>query len=414
MKSKIMKSNAIKTLAVHYCGWGEDWLLGTLAEASSKLLFEYSPEALTQQLELSPRYLKLRSAAYGDFPEYLQRLPGLVADALPDGWGLLLMDKLFRQRNLNIGPLERLAFMGDRAMGALRFAPPDDQHLPIADMQLLTLAQESQQLLAGEATAALLELVVTGGSPQGARPKALVGYDRASGQVSTLPKAQGAPWLIKFQAQGEHKEVCAIEHLYAHMARLCGLDMPDTHYFDLSPTLAGFGIARFDREGELRVPTHSLAGLLHSDFRMPSVDYTTYLRATRLLTRDEREVQKAFARAVFNVIFNIRDDHAKNFAWRLGRDRRWRLAPAFDLTFCEGPRGEHQTDVCGEGRKITRQHLLALAQQGGVDAQAAQTIIEHIIDSAGMFQSIAADFPIRKNTLQEISRSIEINRLTAG
>ena len=108
----------------------------------------------------------------------------------------------------------------------------------------------------------------------------------------------------------------------------------------------------------MRVPTHSLAGLLHTDFRMPSVDYTTYLRATRLLTRDEREVQKAFVRAVFNVIFNNRDDHAKNFAWRLGRDRRWRLAPAFDLTFCEGPRGEHQTDICGEGRKITRQHIL--------------------------------------------------------
>jgi len=404
----------MKTLAVHYCGWGEDWLLGTLAEDSSKLLFEYSLEALRQQLELSPRHLKLRSAAYGDFPEYLQRLPGFVADALPDGWGLLLMDKLFRQRQINRGPLERLAFIGDRAMGALRFAPADDQHLPIADMHLLTLAQESQQLLTGEVTAALLELVVTGGSPQGARPKALVHYDRTSGQVSTLPNSAGSPWLVKFQAQGEHKEVCAIEHLYAHMARLCGLDIPDTQYFDLSPKLAGFGIARFDREGELRVPTHSLAGLLHTDFRMPSVDYTTYLRATRLLARDEREVQKAFARAVFNVIFHNRDDHAKNFAWCLGRDRRWRLAPAFDLTFCEGPRGEHQTDICGEGRKITRWHLLTLAQQGGVDKQFAQAVVDHITDQAGLFKTIAADFPIRKNTLQEIAKLIEVNRLMAA
>jgi len=404
----------MKTLAVHYCGWGEDWLLGMLAEDSSKLLFEYSPEALRQQLELSPRHLKLRSAAYGDFPEYLQRLPGFVADALPDGWGLLLMDKLFRQRQINRGPLERLAFIGDRAMGALRFAPADDQHLPIADMHLLTLAQESQQLLTGEVTAALLELVVTGGSPQGARPKALVHYDRVSGQVSTLPNSAGSPWLVKFQAQGEHKEVCAIEHLYAHMARLCGLDIPDTQYFDLSPKLAGFGIARFDREGELRVPTHSLAGLLHTDFRVPSVDYTTYLRATRLLARDEREVQKAFARAVFNVIFHNRDDHAKNFAWCLGRDRRWRLAPAFDLTFCEGPRGEHQTDICGEGRKITRWHLLNLAQQGGVDKQFAQAVVDHITDQAGLFKTIAADFPIRKNTLQEIAKLIEVNRLMAA
>lgn len=37
---------------------------------------------------------------------------------------------------------------------------------------------------------------------------------------------------------------------------------------------------------------HTLAGLLHANFRIPSsVDYTTFLRATRMLTRDEREVR---------------------------------------------------------------------------------------------------------------------------
>lgn len=77
----------MKQLAVHYCGWGEDWLLGLLADDGATLLFEYASEALAQGLELSPLHLKLRAPAYGDFPPYLHRLPGLMADSLPDGWG---------------------------------------------------------------------------------------------------------------------------------------------------------------------------------------------------------------------------------------------------------------------------------------------------------------------------------------
>jgi len=101
--------------------------------------------------------------------------------------------------------------------------------------------------------------------------------------------------------------------------------------------LEGFGIER-----GMRVPLHTLAGLLHANFRLPSsVDYLPFLRATRFLTRSQVEVNKAFERAVFNVVFNNRDDHAKNVSYRLGEVRIWRLAPAYDLTYGEGPGGEH-------------------------------------------------------------------------
>jgi serine/threonine-protein kinase HipA len=311
----------MKRLAVHYCGWGEDWPLGLLADDGTTLLFEYAPEALAQGLELSPLHLKLRATAYGGFPPHLLRLPGLIADSLPDGWGLLLMDRLFRQQGLrHPGPLDRLAFIGDRAMGALRFVPAAEPDAEEPDWNLLALAKESERALAGEAGAALRELALTGGSPQGARPKALVQYDAGSGHVSTRGDAPGEPWLVKFPAQGEHKEVCAIEQMYAELARDCGLEVPASAWFNLSSKLAAFGVARFDREQGSRVPVHSLAGLLQVDFRLPgSADYTALLRATRLLTRDEREVEKAYARAIFNVLFHNRDDHPKNFAWRLGR-----------------------------------------------------------------------------------------------
>lgn len=402
----------MKQLTVHYCGWGEDWPLGRLADDGHTLLFEYTSEALIQSLELSPLHLKLRAQAYGSFPAHLHRLPGLIADSLPDGWGLLLMDRLFRQQGLrHPGPLDRLAFIGSRAMGALRFIPVRDADAQEPNWNLLALAEESARALADEAGAALRELALTGGSPQGARPKALVQYDLSSGQVSTRPDAPGDPWLVKFPARGEHKEVCAIEQLYAGLARDCGLDIPDSRWFDLSADLAAFGVARFDREQGLRVPVHSLAGLLQVDFRLPgATDYTAFLRATRLLTRDEREVEKAYARTVFNVLFHNRDDHPKNFAWRLGRDRRWRLAPAFDLIFSEGVMGQHHMDICGEGAAIERYHLARLATEGGVQLKTAEDIVEGMLEQALGFASRFVAFPIRRATAQRISSAVDACR----
>ena len=403
----------MKMLTVHYCGWGEDWPLGRLADDGQSLLFEYSPEAMSQRLELSPLHLKLRADAYGSFPAHLHRLPGLIADSLPDGWGMLLMDRLFRQHGLrHPGPLDRLAFIGTRAMGGLRFVPACDDSVQEPDWSLQTLAEQSRLALADETGAALRELALTGGSPQGARPKALVQYDPMTGRVSTRADAPGSPWLVKFPAQHEHKEVCVIEQLYAELARDCGLDVPESRWFDLGPELAAFGVSRFDREDGQRVPVHSLAGLLQVDFRLPgSTDYTTFLRATRLLTRDEREVEKAYARAVFNVLFHNRDDHPKNFAWRLGCDRRWRLAPAFDLTFSEGPMGQHHLDVCGEGAAIERQHMLRLAKEGGVSIKQAEVVVDRMLLQAVTFRERFERAPIRQTLAQQMTSTIEACRL---
>ncbi|MGP1682999.1 MAG: HipA domain-containing protein, partial [Giesbergeria sp.] len=154
---------------------------------------------------------------------------------------------------------------------------------------------------------------------------------------------------------------------------------------------------------------HSLAGLLHIDFRLPgATDYTAFLRATRLLTRDEREVEKAYARAVFNVLFHNRDDHPKNFAWRLGADRRWRLAPAFDLTFSEGPMGQHHMDVCGEAAAVGREHLLRLATEGGVPLKAAEAVIARMLEQASSFARRATHFPIRGETVRRITAAVEV------
>ncbi len=350
-------------------------------------------------------------------------------DALPDGWGLLLMDRLFRQCGVDVAavsPLQRLAFIGTRALGALSFEPAQPWLLDEVDYSLSVLAQQAQQVLAGQGSEVLPHLAWLGGSPQGARPKVLLQLDPLTGTVRAASSGTARtpspddmpagfePWLVKFVAQGEHPEACAIEALYADLARQCGLDMPATRHFDLGyapragrTRIAAFGIARFDRQGGLRVPTHTLAGALHADHRLTgAVDYTSLLRATRLFTRDEHEVRKAFERAVFNVLFNDRDDHAKNLSFRLGADRCWRLAPAYDLTFSPGAGGEHAMDVCGHGHDITRAHLLQLAKEGGLEAPWAGQVVNRMAAVAQGLRAQASLWPIRRATVAHMQAAV--------
>ena len=70
--------------------------------------------------------------------------------------------------------------------------------------------------------------------------------------------------------------------------------MSGSAWFPLSRNLAAFGVKRFDRDNGMRVPVHTLAGALHTDYRLPSVDANDFLRLTRLMTNDMREVHKAF------------------------------------------------------------------------------------------------------------------------
>ena len=377
------------------------------------MLFEYSGEARAKGIEFSRIRMPLAADTYQDFPREQLQLPGLIADALPDGWGLLLMDRFFR-KNFNkrpheISALDRLAFIGDRAMGALKFAPATDVALTPQDMKLVELAHEIQQVVADRETAALEQLILVGGSPHGARPKALVQYDAQSESISTLANAVGKPWLVKFPGANEHKEVCAIEHLYSEMARQCDLDMPATRHFDLSTKMAAFGIERFDRFEGMRVPIHTLAGALNIDFRVPNASYQTLLRTTRALTLSEVEVLKAFERCVFNVVFNNRDDHTKNFSFRMSNLLAWELSPCYDLTYCPGPGGQHQMDVEGEGLHPAKKHLLQLAGSNGIDRIKAQHAIEKIVEVALQFKKVAKSYPIRRATLSEISSAINEN-----
>ena len=149
----------LEQVNVFYEGWGERWLWGTLVSTTALtgrplIVFEYSNEARQRRLELSSYTLPLEGAQLRrDFPVHQLHLPGPVYDSLPDGWGLLLMDRMFRQRGLTtarIGALERLANIGSNAMGAMTFHPvapegqESDVHIPLQQ-----LAAQVQEVLHG-------------------------------------------------------------------------------------------------------------------------------------------------------------------------------------------------------------------------------------------------------------------------
>jgi serine/threonine-protein kinase HipA len=355
----------------------------------------------------------LSNKSFGDFPEHQLRLPGLIYDALPDGWGMLLMDRLFRTEGRNtasISALERLAFIGDNAMGALAFEPADRMALEPQDVTLLQLAEDVRHVFEDESEALLRKLALMGGSPHGARPKVLVNFDRKNNRMSNSESGLGTPMLVKFPAEYEHKEVCAVEALYARIASASGIRVPVTEYFDLDTQLSAFGTERFDRLDGLRIPMHTAAGAAQVDFRVSQLDYVALLRLTQFVTRDAREVLQAFARCVFNVVFNNRDDHSKNFSFLMEKNGQWKFSPAYDLTFNQGPRGEHQMDVCGEAGAPGRKHLLELASKTGVSEKSAAETIERIVTVAAHFTDFVSDLPIKTETLNLIEKSVKANR----
>jgi serine/threonine-protein kinase HipA len=416
----------VKKLQVIYKGWAEHWQLGTLLDAGGDILFEYSADAIKRGLQLSSYRHSLprpgTAVVTWRGPSAFYGLPGFIADALPDGWGMLLMDRALRKLGRNpraVSVLERLAIVGDRAMGALSFEPAEDDVLPAEKLQLSVLAGEiaalqvDENMLSGDAEGRLRHLMQLGGSPQGARPKVLADFDAGTGQLSSgLPLAGGAsPWLIKFPSGGEHPEACAIEELYARLARRGGIDMPRSCLFDLGPKHSAFGVERFDRlvgkqqVHRIRIPMMSLSAYLEADHRQPSLDYENVLLATLGITGDQREVQKAFERCVFNVLVHNRDDHSRNFAYCLNDEGLWKLSPAFDLTYSFGPGGEHYTSVAGHGKNVTLAHLLQVAKAGGVQLKTAQRCIDHWLDVVCGMKQLMGELPIRRKTVGELLKS---------
>lgn len=390
---------------------GETVPVGRLALYQGKIYFEYDPEFIRRGIEISPFKLQLKTGAQLCEDRVFEGLFGVFNDSLPDGWGRLLLDRAVQAHGVahqSLTPLDRLAHVGQHAMGALTYSP-DYSEVPenLDYLNLITIEQEVNKVLEGEATDMLSELLELGGSSAGARPKVLVGYNASEGKLIHGLSEQPAgyePWMVKFPSSLDQKDIAHIEYAYALMAKAAGVTMPETRLFQQSSGKTYFGVKRFDRQEGKRVHMHTAAGLLHADHRIPSLDYENLLRATMALTRDMKQVYEVFRLAVFNVFAHNRDDHSKNFSFLMDAQGEWTFAPAYDLTFSYGPGGEHSSMVMSEGRNPGTAQLKKLGEKFQVAKPLA--IIEEVRESVSNWKEFAKEAGVSKESTTIVNKTL--------
>lgn len=198
--------SSFQEINVRYSGSTLEEQVGILAISGQKIIFEYDPAWIKKGLELSPHHLPItRSKFQFERSKLYNGLPGLFADSLPDGWGMLIMDRFFLQNGIrknDISSIDRLAYLGMNAMGALSYRPMLRKDLESTEaVQIGVIAQEALKLYEGDIEDASRLLAKIGGSPGGARPKGLIGISSCGTKfvsgLNELP-AGYSHWLIKF------------------------------------------------------------------------------------------------------------------------------------------------------------------------------------------------------------------------
>lgn len=407
-----MSYTQIKEIKVGLDFGDSKYHVGRLAIRDGIIYFEYGADFIKSGIEISPFRLPLKSGLQKFDKEIFEGLYGVFNDSLPDGWGRLLFDRAMRSKGIlpqELSPLDRLASVGNNGIGALVFEPDNAFHSNNNEFNLDRLAKDAIAVLSGSSDDAIQELLSRNGSSQGARPKAMIGVNKSKDTIIsdalTIPEGF-EHWLVKFPNSSDGHDAGAVEYIYSLMAKNACVEIMETHLFPSKQYAGFFATKRFDRIGSQRLHAHTACGLLHSDFRTPSLDYSELLTLTRSLTRDIREAQKMYRLAVFNVLTHNRDDHSKNFSFLMNEKGEWKLAPAYDLTFSSGPNGEQSTSVMGEGKNPSVQHLLSLAKEAGISRADANLIIEQTRVALKDWQKLAKEYGVSNANIALINGRI--------
>jgi len=397
--------------------------VGELAQNKQGVYFQYRNNYLDKFSSLSPFNLSFDSTVQLAPKVPHHGLHGAFSDSLPDGWGLLLMDRIFKQAGMlpaQVTAMDRLSFVSNRAMGALSYLPISDLYRQ-DDSQALTVAQlglQAQALFDGQTTE-VLQALVNAGSSGGARPKAQL-YLKNSDQnfCSTKAREGAEAYLIKFTssqlALGHEEGIC--EASYLSMAKLAGIEVPQWKLLD-APKNSGatkwLALKRFDtilnkdgKEGRLHL--HSACGLFDADYRMPSLDYEELIKASSLLCKSPAAGQKMFRRMIFNLLSLNQDDHSKNWAFLQNDIGEWQLAPFYDTTFSPTPYNEHATAFAGFGKNPSLKVMQKLAIQANFSSwQQAQEVIEEVVAAINCFKVTASQLGVKAETIKLISKQLD-------
>ena len=381
--------------------------IGTLSHTAHKIYFEYSAQFLENPLWLSPFKLPPEQKFHEHKDLSFGPVFGLFDDSLPDGWGLLLMDRYLRKMSIDpkkISVLDRLAFLGQSTMGALTYEPAMDfEPVDTQIFDIHELAKHSRKILQGKTTIIIPQLMKAGGSPGGARPKILAGIKGntiISGEHD-LPEGF-EHWIIKFTSKNDFLDAGLIEYAYSLMAKAAGIEMTATKVFETDKNDHFFGIKRFDRLNNRRFHIHTFGNLIHSNFRIPSCDYALFLKTTRSLTQNHQDVIKGFKQMIFNILANNRDDHVKNFSFMLDKHDEWHLTPAYDLTFSHGPGGQHSMTMLGEAQNPGKKEIANLGRQSGLSNSEINNCLEQIVEAVKQWPEFARQSNVTQKSMEKI------------
>jgi serine/threonine-protein kinase HipA len=405
--------------------------------------FQYDDKFLRSGLDVSPVIMPVRNSA-GMVYQFLQNrnncfkgLPGLVSDSLPDAFGSRIINEWFASRGLSdeqITPLDRLCYVGKRAMGALEFQPSKaipglDQSARIHIDELTELAAEvfwnraafQRKLLNQDQK--ILDILRVGTSAGGAKPKAIIAYSESTGEVRSgqVTAPEGFTyWLLKFdggvyeehaQITDNPKGIGNIEYAYYLMAKAAGIEMMECRLLHEGDS-SHFMTKRFDRtdSGE-KLHIQTLAGIAHYD-RDQRYAYEQAFRLMRQMQLPYIQQEEFYRRMVFNVVARNHDDHTKNHSFIMDRSGQWRLAPAYDLCYSYNPQGRwtnrHQMSINAKQDGFTFEDLETVAGRMGI--KRGREIIERVVDTVSAWDQFAQKSGVKASHAKEIKSNLLLLR----
>ena len=401
-------------------------------------VFQYDPAFHSAGIEVAPLVMPVREAPY-TYPalgrETFKGLPGLLADALPDRFGNSLIDAWLAEtgrRREDFSPVDRLCYIGKRAVGALEFEPAlrrHDRRSEIDFAELVDLANrildERSQLAGlpgeGNENSALEKILSVGTSAGGARAKAVLAWNPEtgefrSGQVDT--KAGFEHWLLKFDGITSHRDrgladpggYGRIEYAYYLMAREAGVHMSDCRLHQEGGR-SHFMTRRFDRDPQgRRIHMQSLGALQHFDFYRPrAYAYEQAIQTIRQLNLGMSAVEEQYRRAAFNIVARNQDDHVKNISFLMNRKGEWRLSPAYDVVYSYHPSGtwtrDHQMSMAGKCNDFERGDLLAFARSSGLKKTVARRVLDDVVSAVSNWRRLASEAGVEERDANRIERT---------
>lgn len=402
---------------------GRKQQVGTLAQNKDGVYFQYTAEYLKQGHNLSPFQLAFDERLQKVAPDTLNHMFGVFSDSLPDGWGTLLMDRVFRQQGIQpqqLTSMDRLAYIGQRGTGALSYQPDSEYQPQQANdwLDLANLGNQAQAVFDGQDQDVLSTLAYAASSG-GARPKANIFIDpKNPNHISTTERLGFEAWLIKFTSShlllGHEEGMC--EAAYLELAKLAGIDAPEWrlvtfqehHQTWLMQKRFDFVQASGDKNSSResgRYHVHSACGLLNADFRQPSLDYEELIKASQILCQSPAVAGQQFKRAMFNLFAVNQDDHSKNWSFLMDDQGKWALSPFYDVTYSPSPYEEHMTSYKGYGKAPPLKAIQYLAKQANfANWGDAQKIIQEVLDALKQWGKISNQLGVSAATQSMIQQ----------